>query len=499
MHSSRLAAIRWAPAAGFLLVFALTTYPVWERLLLWAGLPDMLFVPGGALHRPYSSNDVANFATIDSLVERHTWAIDRSPFRQHTMDIAQVSGHVYSVRPPMLAFVASAVYAAVHHGLGLSLWTDFATCHWILVTAASGLAAAVLAALVGQMVVVGASSSPVLVDRDRDQPVANRWLGICAAVTVAFGSLVLPYATVLNHHVVAAALVTSAVAILLRGELAHFITRRAAIGIGAFSALAATIDVAGGGIFFLAVAAWVLSSRTARPGAGWTAIAAAAVFSIHAILNFQIVGNPIPLLVQPDHLVFPGGKLRAEELSGLFHARSATDTMQYALALLWGGPADTYAPRGLLLYSPVTIYAAISAVRLIRGPSHPLRPVAVFLGAGSILYLSYLVFFSNNCAGTCFGVRWFVLLAPFAHLLVFGAWCRLTRGERFRSAISLAASAAIAVYGVAWGAWMPLTGSRLIAVISYVVAGLLVVEIGLAAKKGISTFSAGVPPSRSAQ
>lgn len=69
--------------------------------------------------RAYSSNDASRLATIESLVERGTWAIDASPFA--TVDRIKVGEHFYSDKPPILSLAGAGVYSILHNVFGLTL------------------------------------------------------------------------------------------------------------------------------------------------------------------------------------------------------------------------------------------------------------------------------------------------------------------------------------------------------------------------------------------
>ena len=131
---------------------AVFTFPAWELLVLRFGATQDSLKEGGKWNRPFSANDNGNFATMQVLVERGTWSINHSPIP--TTDWALIDGRRYSVRPPVLPFLASGVYWVFHRifGLQLSHKPDFVVLHYVLVLAFSGLATALGAVLISRSV-----------------------------------------------------------------------------------------------------------------------------------------------------------------------------------------------------------------------------------------------------------------------------------------------------------------------------------------------------------
>ena len=90
--------------------------------------------------RPYASswNDGSRLATVEALVDQHTWAIDNSIFvkvpEQHdldpygqdvpstggTMDKMFINGHFYSDKPPVAALYLAGVYWVAQKLTGLT-------------------------------------------------------------------------------------------------------------------------------------------------------------------------------------------------------------------------------------------------------------------------------------------------------------------------------------------------------------------------------------------
>lgn len=60
-----------------------------------------------------SAHEWSRLATVESLVERHTYTLDESSFA-NTRDKIFNHGHFYSHQPPLLATVEAPIYGALH-------------------------------------------------------------------------------------------------------------------------------------------------------------------------------------------------------------------------------------------------------------------------------------------------------------------------------------------------------------------------------------------------
>jgi hypothetical protein len=206
--------------------------------------------------RAYSSNDASRLASIDSLVERGTWAIDESRFL--TVDKIKIGDHFYSDKPPLLSYVGAGLYSILHQTLGLTLQPDGCDalrspthCRAALETAEADWAYSLLTLL---LVSSPATLILVLVYRlAHGRGFGNA--GSLAFITLlGLGTALWPYSTVFTNHVPAAAAALVGVYMLLTHDP---LTRGQLMLIGFSSALAAAIDPSTGifatGYFLLCV------------------------------------------------------------------------------------------------------------------------------------------------------------------------------------------------------------------------------------------------------
>src|SRR4051794_15155445 len=84
--------------------------PLIVGLIFWAALVPLA-------RRPRHSGNVwSRYMTIESLVERGTLAVDRSPLRaiSGSPDLIKVGPHFYSDKPPVLPVLSAIVYVPLY-------------------------------------------------------------------------------------------------------------------------------------------------------------------------------------------------------------------------------------------------------------------------------------------------------------------------------------------------------------------------------------------------
>src|SRR3954463_8560116 len=84
--------------------------PLIVGLIFWAALVPLARSPR------HSGNVWSRYMTVESIVERGTLAVDRSPLRaiSGSPDLIKVGTHFYSDKPPVLPALAAAVYLPLY-------------------------------------------------------------------------------------------------------------------------------------------------------------------------------------------------------------------------------------------------------------------------------------------------------------------------------------------------------------------------------------------------
>ena len=113
------------------------------------------------------------FDLTRAIVERHTFVIDA--YLGNSGDLAYANGHVYANKPPMLSWLAAVPYALVRGAVPLTIAVYLCTLLCVALP--------------------GALIPPMLYAFGRRRGVDARW-SAAVAVTIAFATLLFPYATI---------------------------------------------------------------------------------------------------------------------------------------------------------------------------------------------------------------------------------------------------------------------------------------------------------------
>ncbi len=372
--------------------------PLIVGLIFWAALVPLAKRPR------HSGNVWSRYMTIESLAERGTLAVDRSPLRaiSGSPDLIKVGPHFYSDKPPVLPVLSAVVYEPLYlsgYRFGASA-AQFVFVNWVMVLAVSGLGSAL--AVVGLRVLLQAA------------PVRPR-LADALALAFGFGSLLLTYGVTFNNHSVAAGLVTMALAVVMfplwggrpachprEGMRDARPTRRRGDAIaGLLASLAATIDLPAGGVMTAALGIWLAIRHRGVP---WSYLAGCAgPMLAHGILQTLISGSPLPAEMTPELFAYKGSYWTTE--AGTW--RETGPRWRFGLELLFG-------PQGFITVTPVLIFglAGIAWVATRRGD--PLRPAAIVVVGGAVLLVAYYTWGvrRTDFAGLSFGSRHLLPIAP---------------------------------------------------------------------------------------
>ena len=332
-----------------------------------------------------SGNVSSRYMTIESIVERGTLAIDRSPLLvpSGSPDIVKFGPHLYSDKPPVLAALATPLYSVLRLG-GLRFGRfgpGFVLVNWVLVVG-----------------IVGVSSGLTLVGVRRllqAVPIAP-WAADLLSLGFGFGSPLLTYGVTFNNHSVAAGLITWALARTLLDAPGGW--RQATIGMGV--GLAATLDLPAGGVWLAALGLLLIERRRALP---WGFAAGVLVpLIVHGVLQSQVTGTPLPAEMYPAAFEFPGSYWAKE---GKWVETGPR--WQFGLEFLVG-------PQGWLTITPVLAFGLIGVVSALRRPADPWKMAALAVGATTAILLVYYIWIvrRTDFSGASFGTRHLLAIAP---------------------------------------------------------------------------------------
>jgi hypothetical protein len=406
--------------------------PFWEKLAegLIVILAAMLAV---VMARPYAGgwNDGSRLATVESLVDRHTWIIDHSIFVQPqganaprsgaaplpyspqdknllehgTQDKLFIDGHFYSDKSPVPAVLMAGCY---------QLW------QWITGQTASRhpdrFCRAMTIASSGMAYIVAVWCLYRLGQRLR-LPLASRLL---LTLSFALATVALPYARQVNNHILLLAVVSAlalGIANLCPEARQGQIGWRRFAALGFLAGLGYTIDLGAGPVVLFCTFLLILccsfsrQSKASAPlqlAAKQTALfvlAALPWLILHHVLNYAIGGSFKPANAHPEYFRWPGSPFAPENLTGNWIHPNIGSFLLYAASMLAG-------KRGFLGHN-VPLFLTIPTLCILLRRHRDIRHEVLWaLGCCAGTWLLYAAT-SNNSSGQCCTIRWFVpLLAP---------------------------------------------------------------------------------------
>jgi hypothetical protein len=401
--------------------------------------------------RPFAGawNDGSRLATVESLVDHGTLAIDDSVFvavpaagspyhgaalDNGTLDKLLIDGHFYSDKSPVPALLLALLYQCLQTLFGLHVRQQPALFCYLMTIASSGVAYVVAVASVFRL------------GRPLRLALSTRLL-LTASFSLATVAVV--YTRQVNNHIlllgVAAALMLQ-LAYLAGEAQGGRIPRRRCILVGMLAGFGYSIDLgAGPGLLVCCglLVAW--RSRSAAALACFT-LAALPWLVLHHAVNFAVGGTFGPANAVPEYFQYPGCPFSGNTLTGTWHHDGLGEFLVYALALLFG-------KQGFIGHNfPLFLAMCAPLLLLRRRPREwPELLCALVWCAGTwIVYAAT----SRNYSGANCSVRWLVpLLAP----AYFGLAVLVRDEPRYRLDVALLSGWGTLLMAIAWcyGPWIP--------------------------------------------
>lgn len=391
----------------------------WRRGLLPALLTLAALVPLVHARVFEAGNDASRFATIESLVDRGTGAIDGSRYHW-TVDRVTIDGRDYSNKPPLLSLAGAGVYWVLEHAAGLTFVDDEPAVVWALTFLLAALPSVLLVGIFHR----------ALVSRWGERGAAPRTLALVTAA-LAIGTILTAFSTTLANHAAAAALLFAACEAAWSGAGA-----RAGLAL----ALVVGIDTVPG-LLFLPALAVVLRDSAGRRGLlrYGASLLGGAVLLVAA--NLLVVGSPwLPKMV-PGAIDY--SSRMAPSVAGVLLPSSWT----YPFSALFGW-------HGFFSVSPVLLFGAWGMVRAMRPGAGPFATRwTLTLAAACLLMIVAHAIFVGSYGGWSYGFRYLVPIVP---VLLFFAPAALASGKSSRRLFvpALAFSCLTALLG-AYHPWPP--------------------------------------------
>lgn len=367
-----------------LLVRPVAVWRPWAVGLLFG----LILVPLSARPR-HSGNVWSRYMTIESIVERGTMAVDRSPLRaiSGSPDLIRVEGHFYSDKPPVLSALAAVIYAPLWAaGLRFSASAaSFATTNWILVSIFSGGGSILAVAGLRRWLQV-APLSP--------------WLADLMAVLLAVCSPLLVYGVTFNNHSVAAGLLSIALTDVLLAERKKPSPGKL-LRVGLLVGLATVVDIPAGGAVLIGLTGFLIVKEQRVPWSLFLGVVPPLL--LHAALQFSVTGSPLPAELTPRVFEYPGSYWLTE--AGRW--REPGPRWKFALDMLAGY-------QGWLTVCPALVVGVGGLAWFCTRRGDPLRGSAMVVGLIlMVLVVNYVwVVRRTDFAGQSFGTRHLLPMVP---------------------------------------------------------------------------------------
>jgi len=366
----------------------------------------------------YSWNDQARMATVESLVERHTFKIEYSRYGLFTGDKILHGSSFYATKPPVLSFIGGLVYWPLykvwplfHGGQPLSYWDHEEIIYPFVTLFTVGISSALMLLFLYKAL--------LLLEMEE----RFRWWIV---LSVGFGSLMFTYTTVFNNHSFAAAWLFIGFYFILRAYLSGTMTndknREAASSIkprkadafigGVCISLAGVNDLSGALGFLPLVFLLLFIYKPLRRLSLFFILGSLVWLLPHLLLNWKISGNPLkPIYMMREAYLTSIPGYYGEVFNQAEIHWYSPKRWEYIFNTLVG-------QRGAFLYTPALFFGFWGMLIAVRRNTFGLRPPALvaLLGVGGSWL--YICFESANWGGTSYGLRYAVTTTP---LLIFFA------------------------------------------------------------------------------
>lgn len=371
--------------------------------------------------RPYAGgwNDGSRLATVESLVDRHTLAIDdsifvnvasvettpyesaimRDPRRPRsllgTLDKLWIDGHWYSDKSPVPALLMALLYLLLHALTGISAALHPEVFCYLMTVLSSGIA---------YVVAVGS-----VFDMATTLRLPMR-LRLAIAASFGLATLAFVYVRYANNHILLLGVAATLMACHVRLAESRKLPRIGTLMLlGSLAGFAYTIDLGVGPPLWLG--SWLLTAWRTRSIKATALVLLAAVpwLAVHHAVNYAVGGTIKPANAVPEYLDWPNSPFTAN-LTGQWSHADAGHFLSYSAQLLIG-------KKGFLGHNLPLLLVFPAAVVCWRRKSAYLPEVIVCLLVSGGVWMVYAIG-STNYAGACCSIRWFVPLLALGYFVV---------------------------------------------------------------------------------
>ncbi len=382
-------------------------------------------------------NDGSRLATVESLVDRRTLAIEDSIFvrspetadapnpytpgdellrTKGTQDKLLIGGRYYSDKSPVPAFWLAAWYQLIQSTTGLTAHAHPHLFCYLMTLASAGIAYVLTVWSIWRLAL------------RQGLPLATC---VLLAGSIALATVALPYTRHVNNHILLLAVVSLLMLVLDRmvphqagecedtgSEDRDAIRTSSSVqtrllgsaAAGGLAAIGYTLDLGLGPVLLICTTLLIAFRTRNILAIGCFALATLPWLAAHHGLNYATGDTFGPANAVPEYVAWPGSPFSSQNMTGGWAHRTIGHFFVYTAALLFG-------KHGFLNYNLPLFLALVGWVHLVRRRSTrfpELLFAAVFTGGAWLLYAAM----SNNYSGPCCSIRWFVpFIAPAYYVL----------------------------------------------------------------------------------
>ena len=340
----------------------------------------------------------SRLATVYSLIHDGTWYIDRpasegpNPFEPGTIDKCSLNGRIISTKPPLMPLAMTAEYAILHHLYGWNLED-------------TGDLKLLLQIMIASLVILPYFIGLVFFALLLDLLIANPWHRLLPLTILAFFSQLPGFATQLNNHTPAIAMLIVALYIAIgvcSGKLAPAWWRF--LGFGVAGALVFALDMPL--TIFIAVAGLALVWKHPKQAILWGGCGMLPILIVHFGVMLYVTGSPLPVQMRKELYLYeasawrnPGGIDALNEPKGTYFFHM------------------TFGRYGIFLLFPILLFGPAGLVWTFwRGEKQWRNYYLAGLLCIGLLF-AYYVLRTNNYGGGAYGFRWGMGLMPILILM----------------------------------------------------------------------------------
>ena len=406
------------------------------------------------MQRPFlSANDRSRWMAVRALVEQGTYQIDGviDTYLWNTIDMVQHRGrdgelHLYSSKPPLLITLLAGEYWLINKVTGMTLESH--------------------PYFVGRLMLITVNVLPMvlmffLVAKLADRLGTTDWGRIFVVAAATMGTMLMPFAVVLNNHIIGAVSAAVALYAFVRircdGETAvkYYVLAGLAAAFAAANELPALALLA-----MLAVGLWMCSPRAWLVG---FVPAAAVVVVAFFVTNYAAHASWTPPYMHKgsddpelDWYKYTYIKPNGREQLSYWQDRKGIDVgeesvSKYAFHVLIGH-------RGIFSLTPIWLASIFGMLMWLKGGDRDKRLLALGVLALSVICLYFYIGLrpqeDRNYGGMSNGFRWMFWFAPLWLTVMLPAadWLGRTRGRQALGMVLLAFSVLSASYPT-WNPW----------------------------------------------